>query len=128
MRFTGAVSYEKIPLYINAGDVCVVPKIPLKSGYSPLKLYEYMACGRPVIATRTEGFEILEEKNAGLLVNPENSQQFANAIIQLLTDKELGSRMGEHGRTYVVENHSWEIIARRVADVCESVVGGRKSK
>ena len=68
-NFTGIVSYMHVPLYINASDICVVYKKPIKSGFSPLKLYEYMACGKPVVASRLEGFEILEQQKAGILVN-----------------------------------------------------------
>jgi glycosyltransferase involved in cell wall biosynthesis len=47
--FTGMVDYEKIPLYINISDICLVLKRRLASGYSPIKLFEYMACGKPVL-------------------------------------------------------------------------------
>ena len=126
--FTGAVPYEKVPLHINACDVCVVPKKPLKSGYSPLKLCEYMACKKPVIASRISGFEILEEQNAGILVEPENPEELAEAIIKLLKDKKLREEMGRRGREYVVKNRSWESVARRVAEVCESAVREHKNK
>jgi glycosyltransferase involved in cell wall biosynthesis len=119
--FTGMIPYDKVPLYINACDVCAAPKLPLGIGYSPLKLYEYMACGKPVVATRTSGFEILEQNNAGLLVNPQNSEELGNAILKLLKDEGLRRQMGENGRKYVVENHSWESVAKRVAEVCAQV-------
>lgn len=128
MIFTGRVPYDKVPLYINAGDVCVVPKKPMASGYSPLKLYEYMACEKPVVATRTSGFEILKANNAGLLVNPENLQELAKAIIKLLQDPELRKQMGKNGRKYVVENHSWESVAKRVAEVCEQTFQEHKKE
>ncbi|MCL0072916.1 glycosyltransferase family 4 protein [Dehalococcoidia bacterium] len=120
--FTGSVPYEQVPLYINASDVCVSPKRPLMSGYSPQSFYEFMACGKPVIATKTHGFEILEENNAGLLVNPDNTREFADAIIKLLKNKELREQMGKNGRDYIVADHSWESVARRVAEVFESTV------
>jgi len=120
--FTGVVPYEEVPKYINASDICVVYKKPLKSGYSPLKLYEYMACEKPVIASRVEGFEILEENHAGILVEPENPKELAKAIIKLLKDERLRRELGENGRKYVTKNHSWEAVARRVAEVCKSVV------
>ena len=120
--FTRMVPYQEVPLYINASDVCVTPKKPLSSGYSPLKLYEYMACAKPVIATRTHGFEILEEYNAGLLVNPEDHQQLADAITTLLKNKELRMELGENGRKYVVEKQSWASVARRVAEACEQAI------
>ena len=126
--FTGAVPYEKVPKYINASDVCVVYKKPLRSGYSPLKLYEYMACGKPVIASRVEGFAILEENNAGILVEPEKPEELAKAVLKLLKDEKLREEMGRNGRKYVVENHSWEAVATRVAEVCESAIREHKNK
>ncbi len=124
--FAGKVSYEKVPIFINASDVCVAPKKPLPCGYSPLKLYEYMACGKPVVATRTDGFEILEEHNAGLLIDPENPRELADAITKVLQKPELGKQMGKNGRDCVVEKHSWGSIARRVAEVCERAVAEKR--
>jgi glycosyltransferase involved in cell wall biosynthesis len=124
--FTGTVPYERVPLYINASDICVVPKRAMSSGYSPLKLYEYMACGKPVIASRISGFEVLEECNAGLLVNPEDLQEFAGAINSLLADPQLRILQGENGRRQVVENRSWKIVAGKVYAVCRMVVESNK--
>ena len=126
--FTGVVPYEEVPMYINASDVCVVPKKPLGSGYSPLKLYEYMACGEPIVASRISGFEILEQQNTGILVEPENPEELAKAIIKLLKDEKLREEMGKNGREYVVKNRSWESVAERVAEVCESTVREHKNK
>ena len=65
---------------------------------------------------------LLEESNAGIVVPPENPQELADAIIKLLQNKELREKMGKNGRKYVVENHSWESVAKRVAEVCEQVI------
>ena len=119
------VPYQKVPQYINASAVCVVLKVEAKSGYSPLKLYEYMACGKPVVATRVSGFDILEECRAGLLVNTGDYQEFANAVTMLLKNGELRRELGKNGRQYVVENQSWESVARKVADVCQILVDNR---
>jgi glycosyltransferase involved in cell wall biosynthesis len=117
MIFTGMVPYQKVPLYVNASDVCVAPKVGLRSGYSPLKLCEYMACGKPVVASRASGLEILEDSQGGILVEPGNSLELGTAITRLLQDKELRKQMGENGRRYVLQNLSWESVARRVAEV-----------
>lgn len=116
--FTGSVAYEKVPLYINSSDICIVPKKPWRIGYSPLKLHEYMACGKPVIATRTDGFSDLEKQNAGLLVDIENKEEFSNAIIRLLKDEKLGNLMGLNGRNYVIANHSWANVAKKISELC----------
>ncbi len=128
IMFTGMVSHQEVPLYINASDVCVLPKVVARSGLSPLKLYEYMACGKPVVATRVSGLDILEECRAGLLMNPEDYQEFANAVTMLLKNRELRRELGKNGRQYVVENQSWESVAQRVANVCQSLVKSRRSR
>jgi len=118
--FTAMVPYKKVPLYINASDVCVAPSVRernQRSGVSPLKLCEYMACGKPVVTSRLSGLEMIAENHAGILVEPENPLELATAIITLLKDRELGMQMGQNGRRYVVENRSWKIIAQRVAEV-----------
>jgi glycosyltransferase involved in cell wall biosynthesis len=120
--FVGTVPYDKVPLYVNASDVCVAPKTGLRSGYSPLKLCEYMACGKPVVGSRASGLEILEESNSGILVEPENPAEIATAITKLIKDEKLRKWMGENGRNYVVENQSWESVAGRVAEVLGSAM------
>ena len=129
--FTGFIPYENVPLYINASDVCVAPFVEERgerTGVSPLKLCEYMACEKPVVASAISGLEILESYNAGILVLPESPQELANAIIRLLQDPELRKKMGENGRKYVVENRSWESVAGKVAEVCEETANRYKAK
>jgi len=123
VSFTGMVPYHKVPLYINASDVCVSPSIVRergeRGGSSALKIHEYMACGKPVVASRASGLEMLERENAGFLVEPESPSELAHAILRLLQSKELREQMGKNGRKYVVENRSWEGVARKVAEVLE---------
>jgi len=124
--FTGKVPYHKVPLYINASDVCALPKKPIPC--SPLIMYEYMACARPVVATRIPGFEILEEYNAGLLFSPMDTQELADGVTTLLKNGELKRRLGKNGRKYVVENQSWASVAQRIADVSESLISSQKGR
>ena len=119
--FINRVPYEEVPRYMNAFDVCVILKKKDISG-SPLKLWEYMACGKPVIATNTQDFKALEEYSAGILVDPEKTEEVADAIITLLKNKELREEMGRNGREYVVENRSWEAVAREVEKVMKEAV------
>lgn len=111
--FTGTVTYENVPLYINASEVCILPKKPMRSGYSPLKLYEYMACGKPVIATNISSFELLEKYGCGLIVNTEDYDEFAKCILKVLRSKKEKKLMGQKGRKYVIKNHTWISVARR---------------
>lgn len=113
--FIGVVPHESVPLFINACDICVVPKKPLKSGYSPLKLYEYIACGKPVVASRISGFELLNEFNCGLLFEPENSVDLANVILKLLNDPALREEIGSNA-LMVSKKISWKNVAQKTLD------------
>ena len=121
--FTGMVPYEQVTYYINASTICVAPFIIARNekiGLSPLKMYEYLACGKPVVASDIPGVRhLLNMSDSGVLVEPENSEELAIAILRLLHNEELRKGMGMRGRKYIVENHSWGAAARKVADVCE---------
>lgn len=121
ISFTGFVSYDSVPTYMGASEICFAPKKVLGSGYSPLKLYEYMACGRPVIASRVEGFQLLEE-GAGLLFEPGNVEELASKSVELLSDQELMHSMGQRGRKIAEEEYSWKVVAGRVTDVLKGVI------
>ena len=119
--FFDTVPNKEIPIYINASDVCVILKRKDIPG-SPLKLREYMACGKPVVATKSPDFNILCENFAGILVDPENSIELSNAIMDLLRNKDLCESMGKNGRNCVIECFSWSKVASRVANVCSEAL------
>ena len=124
--FTGGVPYQSVPGYIAAMDVCVAPLIKAKcekAGISPLKLAEYMACERPVVASDIDGVgNVLREANAGIPVPPEEPHELAQAIIRLLKDRALREEMGKNGRKYVLENLSWEVATRRLVELYQTAV------
>jgi starch synthase len=95
--FTGMVDNDEVPLYINVGDICVLPKRRLKSGYSPLKLYEYMACGKPIVSSRVEGLEFIEDEGVGRLIDPGDMISFKKALQDLLKDPKKREDMGQKG-------------------------------
>lgn len=117
--FTGKVPWEELYLYINAFDIATAPYsklINIKSGRSSLKLLEYFACEKPVIASNTSVIpEIIDinKKKLGLTVEPENSDDLANAILLLLRDKHLRKKLGSGGRAYVVKERNWKIVAHK---------------
>lgn len=124
--FTGRVPYEMVPLYINAADVCVAPFIKgrnEKIGLSALKTYEYLACGKPIIASSIPGVkDLIDFSLGGISVSPENPEELADAVIKLIQDEDLRTLMGESGRKYVFENHSWNGVARKILDMCNDVL------
>jgi glycosyltransferase involved in cell wall biosynthesis len=124
--FTGTVPYESVPEYMNLSDVCVAPFIRTRNesmGLSPLKIYEYLACGTPVVASDIKGVgDLLESSNSGIPVIPDNPNELAKAIIKLLNDKQLREQMGKNGREMVVSNYSWENTAKKTIEVFESIL------
>lgn len=124
--FTGMIPYAEIPHYINVANVCVALKQRLISGYSPLKLYEYMACGKPVVATDTFGFEILREEEAGILVDPDDCVELMKAIKFLIYERDSAREMGHRGAMLVRERFGWDRAVRRVEEVLNNVLKGGK--
>lgn len=124
--FTGTVPYENVPEYINISDVCVAPFTHVRNesmGLSPLKIYEYLACGKPVVASNIKGVgDLLRNSNSGIEVVPEDPTELANAIIKLLKDEQLMEQMGDYGRKLVVKNYSWEITAKKTIDVFRGII------
>ena len=115
--FTGMVNYEKIPIYINVADLCVLPKRRLKSGWSPLKLYEYMACGKPVVASRVEGLDFIEKEGVGRLMEPEDANSLKLAILDLLQEPQKGALMGQKGVQMARERFNWETKVREIEHI-----------
>ena len=91
-------------------DVCVAPFIRVRNeriGLSPLKIYEYLACGKPVVASDIKGIgDLLRNSNAGIGVKPEDPVELANAIIKLLKNEKLRGKMGKNGRKIVINNYN----------------------
>ena len=122
--FTGLVQHDNIPEYLAAMDIVLAPYPELTFFYySPLKIFEYMACSKPVVTGNTEGNkDIIAESNAGLVVRPERAHELASAIIKLLNDKQLSQQLGGNGRRAVIERYSWTNIARRVSEVLREAI------
>ena len=124
--FTGKIPYEYIPAYINISDVCVAPFISARNailGLSPVKIYEYLACGKPVVASNIRGVgELLENSNSGIPVTPEDPAELANSIIKLFNDEVLREQMGVNGRKLVVSEYSWENTAIKTMGVFKNLL------
>ncbi len=80
---------------------------------SPVKLAEYLACGRAVVATELPGLkEAIEDTGAGLVI-PADPQAVSEAIVALLLDPERADELGANGRRLAEELYSWRSIVHR---------------
>lgn len=115
--FIGETVYSNIPTYISACKVLVAPKLYLPSGYSPLKVYEYLSCGRPIIASRVNGLKFIEEQGVGLNFPAGNSDKLAACIERILSLNEAEwLSMGNNARNLALENFSWDKSAQKIID------------
>lgn len=115
IHFAGSVPPEAVPGYLASMDVAVAPYAPQANFYSsPLKIYEYMAAGLPIIASRIGQIEeVLQHEVTGLLVPPGDFTAFARALTDLQMNPELRQRLGSAARE-AVQEHTWDHILEHV--------------
>jgi len=116
VSMTGPVPHSVIPQYIAAMDVAVSPHPPLADFYySPLKLFEYMACGVPVVAANIgQPSHIIHHGETGYLYPPGDTAALADCIRALVDHPKRAHRIAWQGAVYVLQNHTWDGNARAV--------------
>ena len=119
--FKGAVSHMEVPGLLDACDILVSPHIPLAAGAdffgSPTKLFEYMAMGKGIVASRLGQIgEVLDHEKTALLVEPGNEQELSDAIIRLAESRELRETLGTTARQVAIQRHTWKRNARKIVD------------
>ncbi len=128
--FTGAVRHERVPRLLDACDILVAPHVPLADGSeffgSPTKIFEYMAMGKGIVASRLGQIgDVLVDGETALLVEPGNVEELKAAIVRLVQDKDLRETLGMRARKVAEKEHTWTQNARRVVEAYESLTGLR---
>jgi glycosyltransferase involved in cell wall biosynthesis len=113
VRFAGWVGHERLPEHIAAFDVAVMPD---SNEYgSPMKIFEYMAMGKPVVAPRLGPLEDgILDGDTGILVPRGDAPALGAALAALLRDSARRSAMGARAREHVLERHTWDKNAARI--------------
>jgi glycosyltransferase involved in cell wall biosynthesis len=109
--FTGYVTHAEVSRYVNAADIAVVPVPAMKQDMwlSPMKLFEYMASGKAVVASAMgQIVNVIHDGENGLLVPAGDKNALANSIHRLIADPELRDTLGKQAREDALKNHSWE--------------------
>ncbi len=128
MLLTGKKSYQEIPSLIAASDICLLPAYPdetIMQDIVPIKMYEYMAMKKPVIATRLPGVmkEFGEDNGVVYVDKPED-------VILMATELAQGGRiedLGQKARKFV-EKNSWDKITDEFEQILEEVIKEKQPK
>ena len=124
IHFVGRADFCDVPRWIAAFDICVVLHRQTRSypGDS-MKLWEYLACGRPVVATAGPGYgDTVSDIGCGISARADDPDDLARQIIALLDNAELRENMGQRGRSAVVRAHTWSARAEQLEQVCQQAI------
>lgn len=112
-----------IPTYLALADLLVAPRNG--GGNLPLKIFDYLAAGKPIVATDSTCHRaILNENRASLVpMNPGRPGAFADAIVDLLEDPERCGRLAANAKEYADENLGWVAFVERTARIYEWTIG-----
>lgn len=114
-QFVGQVSYDRLPVYYTAADVCVIP-----SHYEPFGLVaiEAMACGTPVVASDVGGLKFtVMPGETGLLVPSQDVTAFARGIERVLADADWANQLKQQAAHRVRQTFSWASVAGQLSDL-----------
>ena len=110
IRIEGHVPHESVPLYLRAADILVIPNSGKDEDSarftSPMKLFEYMASGTPIIASDLPSLREILSEDSAYFVEADNAEALATGIKSILVDIRSAQERAERARSVVME-HSW---------------------
>lgn len=127
-ELTGAVAPDRIPALLARMDIAVAPYPPRDDFYfSPLKLYEYLAAGLPVVCSRVGHLDqVIRDGHDGLLFPAGDAAALATTLARLAAAPGLRKRLGRNGRERVEKGHSWDSVAQRILALASEATGARQ--
>jgi glycosyltransferase involved in cell wall biosynthesis len=110
--FTGLIPQHATPAYLAASDVLASPHVPNPDGTnffgSPTKLFEYMAMGKPIVASALGQIaDVLEDGRTALLATPGDVEELARGLRRVVTDPTLAAKLGDNARKEALARFSW---------------------
>ena len=125
-KLIGFVQHKDVPLYLLASDVLVMPytsKMTIKGGTraeeftSPIKLFEYMAANRPIVATSIPSVsEVLQDEKNSVLVDPDNTDALYDGINRVINDDKLATRIAAKAASDC-KSYTWEARCRKLLNL-----------
>ena len=123
--FAGIQPYDKIPSILSASDICLAPFSEEGKehtyGFSPLKIFEYMASGKSIITTNLSWIrEIVDESNA-IIIPPNDSNALAKEINSLIDNPNHAIQLGKNARKKASQKYSWGSISEKLMNVYSKI-------
>ncbi len=112
----GEVAHRDLPKYLDAMDICVLPD---SNNYgSPVKIFEYMAMGKPVLAPDIDTIkDVITDKVTGILFKPKDCIEIGRAIKLVLENKELCAKISQAAREKIFRHHLWSNNVDKILEV-----------
>ncbi len=130
MTITGQVPHSQMPAYLAAMDIIVAPYPAIQPFYfSPLKIVEAMAMGRPVIASAQGQIKwLIQDQESGLLYAPGDRPGFINKLAALLENPEMRARLGQNAFHRIAAGLTWQHNAERILGICKHLINKQKPR
>jgi len=125
VNFVGYINRKEINTILNRSKIGLLTLHPFPSYIvsMPIKLFEYMAAGIPVIASNFELWRtIIEENNCGICVDPLNIDEIKKAVNYLFDHEEIATQMGMNGRKLVLEKFNWKLEEKRLIEFYSTLI------
>ncbi|MGH9919687.1 MAG: glycosyltransferase [Nitrososphaerales archaeon] len=120
IEFSGTLPHQAAIQRLKACNILVSPHVPLEDEPffgSPTKLFEYMAIGRPIVASRLEQIaEILRDGTTAQLVDPADERALADSVLQVVARSDKGAGLGRAARRTLESEHTWTRRAERILE------------
>ena len=124
VKFIGRLSRKEVNDLYGSARAGIVIYQPAQNHYEaqPVKMFEYMAAGLPVIASNFPLWKkIVEKTGCGICVDPQNPKDVRDACMDLLNNPEKGQEMGRLGRLAVVEKYCWSNEEKKLLDLYDDI-------
>lgn len=124
IQFIDSVSKHKVPDFINAADVCTAILSPVFTTTYPNKVFDYMACAKPIILPIDGAIRKLsiDQARAGIFIQPRDAKKFKNAIIELKNNAEKCKHFGENGYKFVIKNFDRKKLATKYLKIISKLI------
>ncbi|HJR64554.1 MAG TPA: glycosyltransferase family 4 protein [Gemmatimonadaceae bacterium] len=118
LRIVDRQPRDRIPQYLAMADVLVSPR--MYGGNLPLKIFDYLAAGRPIVATDIPTHRTLLDDSLAVLVRP-REKELAGALVEVLTDRDHAARLAESARHFALQHLGWMAFVQAVSDFSHTV-------